>query len=238
VSVWWLYALLDAAPAGAPAATGLAGEALRVVPVSTTLFAAIGALEATPAVSEEALRRHDAAVRALSGLAPAVLPARFGQGAASDEALLARVAARAPALARALEQVRGCEQMTLRAFGDPVERPAAADDAPDGTPVDDPALGPGARYLAARRRAQALAASTSTDVPELAPLLAALAPLVRATRVERPRAGAPTLLASVYHLVRRSDGAAYSALVAEHAPAVAPRRVSLSGPWPAYAFAP
>lgn len=236
MSVWWLYALLDGAPAGPPV-IGLGGEALRVVPVST-LFAAVGVLEATPAVSEEALRLHDAAVRALAALAPAVLPARFGQGAASDEALLARVASRAPELSRALEEVRGCEQMTLRAFG-VAERTDEADE--EARP--DEALGPGARYLAARRRARAHAASKSTEVPELEPLLAALAPLVRATRVERPRAGAPraatpALLASVYHLVRRGDAASYAALVAAHAPAVAPRRVALSGPWPAYAFAP
>lgn len=238
MSVSWLYALLDAAPAGA-LGTGLAGEALRVVPIGgppASVFAALGVLDATPAVSEETLRLHDATVRALSELAPAVLPARFGQGAATDEALLARVATCAPELARALEEVRGCEQMTLRAFGDPVEPPpAAAEDL-----ADDPSLGPGARYLAARRRAQERAASI--EVPELAPLLAVLAPLVRGTRVERPRADAqragPALLASVYHLVLRGEGAAYRALVAEHAPALAPRRVTLSGPWPTYAFAP
>src|SRR5437588_580118 len=80
----------------------------------------------------------------------------------------------------------GREQMTLRVLGD---APAAVE-----TPRDhagDETLGPGARYLTARRAEWRRA----REAPELTPLRPALAPVVRAERVTRH--DAPPLLASV-----------------------------------------
>ncbi|MCO5165694.1 MAG: GvpL/GvpF family gas vesicle protein [Planctomycetes bacterium] len=219
----WLYAFVDQVGAG-DLGNGLAGEPLRAVSPGG-LQAVVGVLSAAPSgTSPEGLRGHDAVVRRLADVAAAVLPARFGQTAPDEGALADRVRPRADALRRALDLVRGREQMTLRLFG--------AGAAPvEPAPPDDAALGPGARYLARRRAA--------LGVPEAADLLAALGPAVRASRVERPAPGraAGALLASVYHLVDRGAADVYRARVEALAPALAPRRVRVSGPWPAYAFA-
>ena len=89
------------------------------------------------------------------------------------------------------------------------------------------------------------AARRREDVPEIGPLRAALEPLVRAERGQRhparpgPEPGpAETLLASVYHLIDRGRAADYRALVEAGGSALAPRRVTVSGPFAPYAFAP
>ncbi|MBX3471553.1 MAG: GvpL/GvpF family gas vesicle protein [Planctomycetes bacterium] len=222
----WLYAFVDdVVLVGHDLGLGLAGEPLRLV-APAGLRAVVGALPgAPPAPTPAALREHDAAVRRLEGLAGAVLPARFGQVAADEAALAERIGPRVDALRRALDLVRGREQMTLRLFG-PLEATGALPAADD---PGDTGLGPGARYLARRRAA--------LGVPEAAGLLEALGARVRATRVERPAAGAGELLASVYHLVDRGAADGYRAQVEALAPGLAPRRVRVSGPWPAYAFA-
>jgi hypothetical protein len=66
-------------------------------------------------------------------------------------------------------------------------------------------------------------------------VLDALAPLVRGERRERHER--PPLLASVYHLVPRDGVDAYRTAVASAAEE-AGVRVTISGPWPPYAFAP
>lgn len=191
------------------------------------LIAIVGALDgaADRTPGEARLRAHDAVVRRAAERAAALLPARFGQVAADLDVLRERVAPRRDALARALELVRGRAQMTLRVFGAP--QPAAPE------PPPHPTLGPGARYLAARRQA----AARAREVPEAAALLDALAGFVSAARVERP-AASTGLLASVYHLVERGDAERYRERAEALAPSLAPRRVSVSGPWPPYAFAP
>jgi hypothetical protein len=203
-----LYAIALGAPADG---RGAQGEALRVV--------SCGALQlltgsAPPPLSADALRAHEAAVRAIADRSMACLPARFGAGAAGVDALARWAAAREPQLLDALEQVRGREQMTIRLHG-PATAPAA------------PAGGPGTRYLEERRRAR--------SVPELDPLRAALADLLRAERVERHE-GEGSLLASAYHLIDR--GAAPEYVKAVERTALAPLQAKVSGPWPAWAFAP
>ena len=163
------------------------------------------------------------------------LPVFFGMGwiaarvdiksLLSESSLADLLAARAPELSEALALVAGREQMTLRVLGD---APATVE-----TPRDhagDETLGPGARYLTARRAEWRRA----REAPELTPLRPALAPVVRAERVTRH--DAPPLLASVYHLIDRGDAAAYHAVV-EHAD-LGTVRVVATGPWPPYAFAP
>jgi hypothetical protein len=92
--------------------------------------------------------------------------------------------------------------------------------------------GPGTRYLAERTRARHAAA----EVPELAPLRPVLERFVTAERVERH--DAPPLVASVFHLVPRGDAAAYTDAVEAAAGALRDVRISVSGPWAPYAFAP
>ncbi len=186
---------------------------------------AIETRDSAPAISGEALRHHDTAVRMLAAQAEAFLPARFGQMFADRAALLEAVTARAAAFAEALALVRGCSQMTLRWFGE-----GSAIAAPDADPAGADA-GPGARYMA-RRRAE-LAAENS--LPEVAEEQRRLQPFVRAERVRR--GGANGLIGTVYHLVADSDLARYRAELAE-LPSTPALRLRASGPWANYAFAP
>ncbi|HEY2028060.1 MAG TPA: GvpL/GvpF family gas vesicle protein [Myxococcales bacterium] len=166
---------------------------------------------APEALSESALRAHEAAVRGIAEACEACLPARFGAQAASEEALCAALADRTAELKEALILVRGREQMTVRVQ----EAQAAREPAP--LPES-----PGARYLEERRRRDAL--------PELDPLREAVRGLVRAERVERHQ----QLFASVYHLVDKGQSQAYRAAVAS----VPGLRAAVTGPWPAWSFAP
>ena len=68
-------------------------------------------------------------------------------------------------------------------------------------------------------------------LPELDPLRSALANLVRAERVE-----GRSDVASVYHLIDRGGAAAYQRAV--EGIRLDGLRVAISGPWPAWSFAP
>lgn len=206
----YLYAVLEEEPASL--GSGVAGEPLRLVRCGELR---VVAGEAELKVTPESLAAQDAVVRRLSGLAPAILPVRFGQTARDEEELCKLLEPRSSDLIQALERVRGCEQMTLRVFGEPAPPP----------PEPSEHGGPGTRYLEARRREVERAHS----LPEIGPLLDRLRPLVRAERIERKEQG--TLLGTVYHLVRREDVPAYKEAVQGHG-------VSAGGPFPPYAFAP
>lgn len=185
-------------------------EGLRLVPCGQ-VNAVVGETEAR--ISPEALAAHDAVVRRLADRFEAILPVRFGEAVKDDAELVKLLAPRAPRFAEALERVRGCAQMTLRVFGGP-------------EPLAEPDQGgPGTRYLEARRRARSL--------PEIAPLLNALRPLLREERTVRHDQG--SYFGTAYHLVRREDVAAYLSLVEKIETS---RRVTVSGPWAPYAFAP
>jgi hypothetical protein len=190
-------------------AVGARGERVRIL-TQGELEAVCG--EPPPPLSADALRAHEAAVRRIAEGAEACLPARFGSCAADEAALSAALSARESELGEALSLVRGREQMTLRLHGALAEAPSAA--------------GPGTRYLEARRRSRAL--------PELDPLRAALSGLIRAERIEQHTE--PGLLASVYHLIDRGGSESYRRAV-ESTP-LSGVRVTLSGPWPAWSFAP
>jgi hypothetical protein len=197
--------------------------------------------DAPPALSVDALRAHEAAVRRIAEACAACLPARFGAAAADEEALRRELAPRAAELLEALQLVEGREQMTLRVHGrgpapasnappfglrPSPAKPAPPSDAPPFGLRPSPAGGPGTRYLEDRRRARHL--------PELDPLRTALASLTRAERVERH--SEPGLLASVYHLIDRGSAQAY--LRAVDATRLEGFRILVSGPWPAWSFAP
>lgn len=226
----YVYALLDAPPRGALGA-GLLDEPLRLVETGDRVLAAVGELREPPAVEPETLRAHDAVVRRLAAACEAVLPARFGSLVADERALTDLLARDAAALRAALALVRGREQMTLRLFGTPASTEPSTAGTDETAAEESDGLGPGARYLAARGRALARLHAA----PEIEPLRPVLARFVRAERVERHPA--PPLLASVYHLVDRGAGAAYAEAVQEAAQRLSVQ-VTVSGPWPAYAFAP
>ena len=203
MSPLYLYAVIDEEPAEP------LGPGLRLIRCGDLLVVAGDAeLKVTP----ENLAVQDAVVRGLS--VTAVLPIRFGEKVQDEEELCKLLKPRSSDLLAALEKVRGCEQMTLRVFGEPAPLPE---------PVEEG--GPGTRYLAARRRE----IERSHSLPEIEPLLDRLRPLVKAERIERKEQG--KLLGTVYHLVRREDVPAYKEAMKDH-------RVTLSGPFPPYAFAP
>ena len=194
----------------APALTGARGERLRALPCAA-MYLLAG--DAPPPLTAESLRAHEAAVRRIAEAVSACLPARFGAAAADDDALLRAAEPRRAELLQALELVRGREQMTVRVHG-----PSAP------SPLPPPPTG--TRYLEERRRARKL--------PELDPLRAALEALVRAERIERHFE--PGLLASVYHLIDRGASAEYQR--AAQSASLDGLRLRVSGPWPAWSFAP
>ena len=228
----YLYALLGTAP---PPGRwrGLRGEPLRFVRVAG-LVLATGPMSRAPGPSLSMLRRHDAVVRRLAGAVPAVLPARFGALVTDRAALAELIGPQAATLRRALAQVAGREQMTLRLYGSARRGEVeAATSCPSGRGFPSgrglPA-GPGTRYLTSR------SAATLRAQPDLARLRRTLAGLVRAERIEPSQT--PPLLGSVYHLVDRGQRRAYQRALRRVTCQLADLRVVPSGPWTPYAFAP
>ena len=222
----YLYALLGTAP---PPGRwrGLRGEPLRFVRVAGLVLAA-GPMSRAPGPSLSALRRHDAVVRRLAGAVSAVLPARFGALVRDGAALAELIAPQAATLRRALAQVAGREQMTLRLYGSTrggEVKAAAFFPSGRGLPA-----GPGTRYLTSR------SAATLRALPDLARLRRTLAGLVHAERIEPSQT--PPLLGSVYHLVDRGQRRAYQRALRRVTCQLADLRVVPSGPWTPYAFAP
>jgi hypothetical protein len=201
---------------------GMKRERLRLVRVGG-LGAVVGDVNGAPPVTAPLLRAHDAVCRRIARAAHAALPCRFGSLSADEATLRRELERRRATLAAALVDVRGCVQMTLR-----VVIPARG-----RLPVDPSfearlrALGPGARYLARRQRAH--------TIPELSPLRSLLADLVRRERVASPPG---TRVVTVYHLVPHAQASTYADRIAQAARRLRPLRVVVSGPWPAYGFAP
>ncbi len=234
MSPLYLYALAGVEPdSSLPLGEGIGGEPLSTVRCGR-LFALVGSFAAgtpRPALTAAALARQDETVRRLADRVPALLPARFGEWLPDARLLAESLAPRSGEIARALILVEGCVQMTLRVFGVPEEPGAPGEPGePDATPVVEEPAGPGTRYLAARRRA------ANPGIPEVAALRAALRPLLRAERIERHEKG--QLLATAHDLVRREEAGDYRQIVEAAVGALAGRKVTVSGPWPPYAFAP
>ncbi|HEY3121089.1 MAG TPA: GvpL/GvpF family gas vesicle protein [Vicinamibacteria bacterium] len=211
-----VYALVDSCPR--LAVRGVGAERLRLVRLAG-FSAAVGELPKPPRASLKSVRAYDAVLRRLGRRCAALLPARFGSFVEDEAALRGLLAPHAAALRRALTTVRGRVQMTLRIYGPREERPLAD------------AAGPGARHLH-----RVAARIGGPPPPQLGVLRRAVEGLVRAERTE-PHA-APPLVASVYHLIDRGRERSYLTALRRAAPAIAPVRVSPSGPWPAYAFGP
>jgi hypothetical protein len=223
VSVLYLYALVGDPPPD-DTGRGLRRERLAVIP-GRGFHVVVGRMDAPPAATTAALRGHDAALRRIAATVDAVLPLRFGSVVPDEDAAARLLRPRALELAGRLAQVRGHEQMTLRVFGP--RRPSRARAAVPARGARR--LGPGTRYLAGRRHLHEGAAA-----PELDPIRQLLAGLVSDERVQRH--ATPPLLASMYHLVPRGRRAEYRARIVRAARRLAPLRLTVSGPWPPYAF--
>jgi hypothetical protein len=214
----YLYALLGSVPP-CEAGLGVYAERLRVVEIGGVV-ALVGDVTWAPAPTAVTLRAQDGVLRRLAAVVDAVLPVRFGTVAASDAALLEALAPRGPQLARALARVSGCEQMTLRVWG---EVTAGALAPPLGG-------GPGTRKLTGCP----LAVEGAQRVPELEPVRRGLHDLVREERAERQ--DRPPLLVTVQHLIPRGASGRYIDAIDAARDALRPWRVSVTGPWPTYAF--
>jgi hypothetical protein len=187
---------------------------------------------AAQAPSPKTVVAHDRVVRRLFRSSEALLPLRFASTAPDAKTLVALLAPLADPISRAFERVRGSVQFTVKITG-PSKR---------GARVRRSArAGPGTRWLTSRAAMQ--------RVPEIEALTEATRPFVRATRVERHDGSArkapdgrlgthrKPVLATVYHLVAREDVTSWKRAVARSLPLLGRNSASVSGPWPAYAFA-
>jgi len=196
-------------------------------------------------ITARALRAHDAAVRKVARVAPAVLPARFGTIVESESSVVGLIERWSADLSEALALVEGREQMTIRVFAAPGSAVGPARGAVgrknatgrrSGTArtavedeVEDPGH-PGTRYLVRRAREQAPA-----PAPELDVLREVLGPIVTAERIVRHDRG--PLILTAYHLIPRGEAPSYRRLLRRHATEAGWRMVA-SGPWPPYGFVP
>jgi hypothetical protein len=222
----YVYALVAKAPSEG-LGSGMNGEALRVVTCGG-LLAVVGDMSTAPAVTSRALREHDRAIRRMTAITDAVLPMRFGSLVDGELELARRLEPAEAALEAALVRVSGREQMTVRVY----ERQARGQEGmPKAAAPAAADLGPGARYLLERWR-------TLEHDPHRAALdavLAAPAAFIRGQRIESH--GSPPLIASVHHLIERGQGEAYAAVLHAGTADLIEAGVTVSGPWPPYAFA-
>jgi len=191
------------------------------------VFAAIERRAAPPAVSEVELRSQHDVVNAIFDQTDDLVPARFG--AWIDRHELSEVVNRQQESIRdALQLVRGRTQMTIRFLA------PAAGQAADQKSRRHPETG--TEYLRTRRDAQHWMPDEATA------LKAAVHDLVVAERVSPSSEASPGPLkrvnlgpvASLYHLISRDAVAAYDAATLPFRNAT----VTVSGPWPPFAFAP
>ena len=164
------------------------------------------------------VQRQHRVVSRLAERSAALLPARFGSSIA-EEALRSLVEERHAGIRAALRQVRGCEQMTVRVFGAPDVEEGAASRVPQT----------GAAYLAQRRRL------AHHEPPEVPVIRRELAEVVKAERVEGGRSG---VRVTVYHLVPSRRLPQYRRRASVLQSLLAPHAVTVTGPWPVFAFTP
>jgi hypothetical protein len=216
---WYVFALVDRAPAG-PKGTGLsAALGLRRVPGG---YAVVERRADVPPAEFGSLQRHQDVVARLATRVPAILPVRFGtllDDAAIEEAL----ADRGDEVSEALEAVRDRVQFTWRRH----PRRAASRRASRRAGAPGAIETSGTEYL---RRA----ARSAKPAPPAAwrALRRRLAPLVVAERYQPATATTPE---SLYHLVARDAVTRYSTLGAAFTQA--DEKLTLTGPWAPFAFA-
>ena len=197
--------------------TGLAGERLRAVTIGR-VAAIVGELARPPKPTPATLRKYSEVVQSLSDRFPALLPARFGTCVQDLIELTFILQSRQHTLLRNLRDVRGRVQMTGRIIRSPTTN--------GRVPPSHASADSGAAYL----RARAAEVASEKDVAGFGPVRAAVRRWVRDERVEKQGP-----VASVYHLVPRGQAEKYRRTL-EHAARKAGLRLTVTGPWPPYAF--
>jgi len=210
--LFYTYALAER---GLPSRFTVLGRRLQAIDIGR-VSAIVEAVSEAPPVTEKALRQQHAIVTRLAERAEALLPVRFGAIFTPAE-LDARVKSAEEVMLAAIRRVRGCVQMTVRVH---------ARAAPESR-VARPSTG--TAYLTARsERGRALRGVA-------AKIRVAVSPLVVDERLDE---GKGELLATLYHLIRSPDASRYRSAVEAIAPSLGPARLSVTGPWPVFAFVP
>jgi hypothetical protein len=209
----YVYALAEA---GLPETLRIGRHSLHTISVGSVDVIVERGRDRVPPTIEALQDQHDL-VSKLAERAPAVLPARFGS-VLPESALRALIREQRQAIAESIAQVRGRRQMTIRVFG-AADLPAVSEEPPLT----------GTEFLN-RRRAQA-----HYVPPELAAIRTAVGGLASAERIDVGQAG---LRLTVFHLVASDMIDSYRKKASALQSVVAPNRVSVSGPWPAFAFTP
>jgi hypothetical protein len=209
---WDVYALTAGRVPQRFRARGRSVRVMFVGPVGVI----VGAHRAANTPTETALREQHAVVLSLADQIDPILPARFGSRMTAER-LEDAIRPSIPVLMEALEHVRGRRQMTIRLIG------------PAESLEPEPAPRTGTAYLARRRAAARRIPSRA------APLRAAVERYIVDERVQQGRGG---IHATIFHLIARRDVSAYERAIRQIGPAIEPWRAAMSGPWPAFAFAP
>ena len=209
-----------------PCTTGIDGAPVQSVEAGT-LAAWASSHASPPRPSIDALRAHDAVVRAATAPDLTPVPLRFGQWAESTDALRTRVGERAAHWEALLDEFAGAVEMGLRI--------GAATPLPHAPALPEPRPQSGREYLerlAARAHEQAHADARRADV--LAVVHGALAAHV----LREVSGGVPegSELAWVAHLVLREHTDAYCEAVETLRRSAPGLRIRMTGPWPPYSF--
>jgi Gas vesicle synthesis protein GvpL/GvpF len=178
--------------------------------VSSHGLAAVCAPAIDAPVTAEVLWRHEEVVEALMEDRD-LLPVRYGTRLASETDAARTLAERHEQLAKALDRVRGCVELSLRVVGERAEAPRVADTGTD--------------YM----RAKGASAGAASRVHE------PLARLARASVTRRVGEGAELLRAA--YLVDREAVEAFAEHVADLQSANPELQLLCTGPWPPYSFA-
>jgi hypothetical protein len=200
---------------GMPQSLRIRGHALRILTIGD-IDAIVEGRSARVEPTTEALQRQHAIVAEIAARGT-LLPARFGS-VISESALRSVVDGHRLEIMEALMRVRGRRQMTIRVFG-----------APDDSIPDAAQAATGTEFLNSRRaRARHLP-------PEVSTIREAVGPLVAAEHVEPGERG---LRVTLFHLVAAGMVETYREKASGLQSTLAPRRLTVSGPFPAYAFTP
>jgi Gas vesicle synthesis protein GvpL/GvpF len=210
--VLYVYAFTEAS-ASLPDVTGI-----DQAPLETHAAGGLGAVvsrhDTTPSASEEAIVAHARVVEALAEANEAVLPARFGGVHQEPDALRAAIAEREPELLAALERVRGCVELGVRALSPPPERAESSS---------------GAEYMRARlderRGLEGLADELDLPLAEFA------------REATRTVGATERLLLSAAYLVPEDGVAGFRELVERLQTTHPELGIVCTGPWPPYSFA-
>jgi Gas vesicle synthesis protein GvpL/GvpF len=209
----YVYALAEP---GHPRHFTVLGRRLHKLPIGDV--AAVIERRQPPDFTTDAVRHQHAIITRLTARLPVVLPARFGS--LTDELSLRMLVSRhRPEILSAFEQARGCAQMTIRIFGTNEARP-------DETRLGDRT---GTEFLErARERSKYVP-------PEAGIVRAEMAMYVKAERIA---GGERKGLVTVFHLVPLERLDSYRRRASGLQPRLPRHVVTVTGPWPVFAFAP